>query len=519
MNSSTLVLNGQNLTIQDLVSFINNPDAKVALGGNTKEAIKRSERFLQTETKSKVTYGANTGFGPMASYILSPIQLEALQVNLVRSHAVGLGDPIPEEYVLAAMVTRLNMLVRGLSGVSLSLVEQVQKFINHRIIPVVPEHGAVGTSGDLIQLAHIALAYIGEGTVFYQGEIHPTSEILKKLKLSPYKLKAKEGLALINGTACMSGIFALLCAEASHLLNLSIHTAAIAAEIVNGFTDSFSSQLQSFRPHPGQVKVAELMRKIVQGSKRLRDRKKFQGEKVLAEEIYIIPEAVQEVYSLRCVPQILGPIWETLEEAKRTTQIELNGISDNPIVDTKSQTFWHGGNFHGEYIAARADQLKAQLIKLVMLSERRINFFLNPNQRHGLPPFLNSLTPGLTLGLQGLQFVATSTVSDCQSLAYPHAIHSITTNGDNQDVVSMGTDAALFLSHVVENAYIVLAIELVTLTQGMDLTRMHSSFSPQAQKLYKQVRSIVPKIHEDRHLTPELTQLVQTLKTNKEILK
>ncbi|TSC82107.1 MAG: histidine ammonia-lyase [Parcubacteria group bacterium Gr01-1014_20] len=509
MEQQKLVLDGKSLKIKDLNWFTQNPEAKVEIGDAAKEVVLKCHAFLNSEleTNNKIVYGINTGFGPMASHIISKNDLIELQENLVRSHACGIGSPIPEKYVLSSMVVRLNTLVKGYSGVSWDLVELFKNIINHRILPIVPEHGAVGTSGDLTQLAHIALVLIGEGKVSYQGKTRPTPEVFKEVGLTPIKLKPKEGLALINGTSVMSGITALICAETDQLLSTSIRTGALALELVHGFLDSISEKLHELRPHEGQVFVAGKMREILASSKLMRDRKILREMIKEENDVYKIPSDVQEVYSLRCLPQILGPIWEALKQTESTVEIEINSVTDNPLVDWENSKFIHGGNFHGDYVASAVDGLKASLVKLTILLERQINFFLNDKVNRSFPPFLNLKKPGLTLGLQGLQFVATSTTAQSQSLAFPHSIHSISTNSDNQDVVSMGTDAALFAAKVLENAYVVLTIELVTLAQAVDCHEEKEKLSNESSKLYDLVRSVSGAVNDDRPLTEELKEL------------
>lgn len=510
---TTIPINGTNLTINDLDEILTDPTCIIQITPDAKHAVDLSKQFIDQQAHGKIIYGINTGFGPMASHIISSHQQLELQLNLIRSHAVGAGDPIKSDYVLAAMIVRLNTLLRGYSGVSLELVERLQLFINHRILPVIPEHGAVGTSGDLVQLAHIALAVIGEGEVFYNNQRRQTNEVLTELGIPlTYELKPKEGLALINGTAVMTGIAATLCVDAKQLLDHAIKNGAFALEIVHAYDDGISEQLHDLRPHAGQKEVASKIRGLLKDSGLLISRSGLHDAVKAQDDVLELPQAIQEVYSLRCIPQILGPIYETLAKVTTTVEIEINAVTDNPIVDRESGDFIHGGNFHGDYIASAVDQLKAAFIKLTMLSERRVNFFLNKNVNKFFPPFLNLKKPGLTLGLQGMQFVATSTTAQSQSLAYPHHLHSIPTNGDNQDVVSMGTDAALLTAKVIENAYIVLAIERITLAQAADFTQETEKLSRSTRAEYSAVRDIFPAVIEDRAFSPEINNVVRLLK-------
>lgn len=508
MATRRIILTGENLTVDDINAFLADPEISIDIADQAFTKIERSKAFVDSSLDKKVIYGINTGFGPMASYIIGATELEELQYNLIRSHAVGIGRPIHEKYVLAAMIVRLNTLIKGYSGISRALAERLLIMINKRIIPIIPEHGAVGTSGDLVQLAHIALALIGEGEVLFEGKREKSAEVFKRLGIGTYKLQPKEGLALINGTSVMTGISAVLCREAEQLVTLAIKNGAFALELVHGFNDAISEKLHDLRPHTGQVAVAKLMRDILRSSKLLRDRHEFQEKFEVNHTVYQIPEEVQQVYSIRCIPQVLGPVFDTLNRVKHDVEIEMNAVTDNPIVDVERKSFLHGGNFHGDYIAVAIDQLKAGIAKLTMLAERRTNFFLNDKINKTYPPFMNLKKPGLTLGLQGLQFVATSTTAQNQTLAYPHNVHSISTNGDNQDIVSMGTDAALMAAKVIDNAFIVLAIEMITLAQTVDFMKIHDDLATTSRSLYDAVREQMPTVMEDRVLIEELPRVV-----------
>lgn len=506
-------LTGEQLTITEIRDFVADSTLKVEIPQTVFKKLDEVRKFLEGEMGKRMIYGVNTGFGPMASHSISIKNLTQLQENLILSHATGMGTPIPDDYVLAAMLVRLNTLAKGYSGVSSELVHHLAEIINARIIPIVPEHGAVGTSGDLVQLAHIALALLGKGKVKYEGKVMHAADALKKIGLRPYVLKPKEGLSLINGTSVMSGISALLCVEARQLVALALRNGALALELVNAHGDGFSAKLQEVRPHPHQILAAKILRDLTADSKLITDRDGLLHTEKEGKDAHEISESVQEVYSLRCIPQILAPILETLEKFEKCISIEINSATDNPIVDMEGKQFLHGGNFHGDHVAVTVDQLKACLVKLTMLAERRTNFFLNTKTNGFLPPFLNGKTPGLTLGLQGLQFVATSTTAQSQSLAFPHNVHSIPTNGDNQDIVSMGTDATLLAAKVIENAYIVLAIELIALAQAVDIRSVQKLLSTESRALYKAFRDAFPTIIEDRDLTTDLPRVLELLRT------
>lgn len=514
MPQTQLVINGHSLSVEDVINVCNRPELQVEISEECLKLLGTNHKMLTSVLTDQLVYGANTGFGPMADRILPEKDLVKLQYNLVRSHACGLGEPLPKEYVLSAMLVRLNTLACGNSAVSSDLVQLLATAINKRFIPVVYEHGAVGTSGDLVQLAHIALGLIGEGLVYTESGLKPAKTVMLELGMEPYRLKPKEGLALINGTAQMSGIACHIVAHAEKLLNLSEQCACLSMEVVGAFSDCLDERLHELRPHLGQKEVAKRMRDLLVDTSLLRNREqtKYSADST---EIMQLSEVIQQVYSLRCVPQILGPLWESLESTKSVLNIELNSVTDNPAFDYKTNIFLHGGNFHGEYIAVNMDQLKIPLIKMSMLSERRVNFFLNTNANKTFPPFLNLKTPGLTLALQGLQFVATSTVANSQTYAFPHTVHSIPTNGDNQDLVSMGTDSTLLAMRVIDNAYILSAIEMVVLSQAVESANCFEKLSSSSRQFLEKIRAFVKVLHEDRSLQPEITALFDHLKNVK----
>ena len=315
----------------------------------------------------------------------------------------------------------------------------------------------------------------------------------------------------------MSGIAALMCSDMERLLSLATRMGAWAFELVSGFDDGLAQRFHALRPHPGQMAVAQALRELTINSQMTRRREAFQAEHRLTHETYRIDEDVQEIYSLRCIPQIIGPMLDVFKQAYSIVETEINAVTDNPVVDVEHNQFWHGGHFHGEYIAMVADQLRASIAKLMMLAERRISFFLNERRTRGLPPFLNMRTPGLTLALQGLQFVATSTTAHGQTLAYPHRLHSISTNADNQDVVSMGSDSALLTMKVIEDAFIVLAIEAITLAQATDVMRIQDRLSPAAQRLYGSLREQISPVVEDRVLVDDLARVIAWARKDQQI--
>jgi len=480
---------------------------KVNLSEKSINKIEKTFNFLNDFLEGKVIYGINTGLGPMAQYKVSSDKTEELQKNLIRSHSNGSGDSIQSIYVKAIMLSRLISLSKGYSGIHLSAVELLADMINLEICPVIFEHGGVGASGDLVQLAHLALSMLGEGKVSYQNEIQNSKNVLAQLNLEPLVPYIREGLALINGTSAMSGIGMVNLFHARNLLDWSIVASAMINEIVESYNDHFSTELNKLKHHKGQIKVAKIIRKILKGSKLVRNRADHFYNNGHNGDSRMFRERVQEYYSIRCIPQILGPVSDTIEFAEEILIDEVNSVNDNPIIDMASNNVFHGGNFHGDYVSLEMDKLKIAITKLSMLTERQLNFLMNDKINGKLPPFLNLGTLGLNFGLQGMQFTAVSTVAENQTLSFPMYIHSIPNNNDNQDVVSMGTNSALLTKRVIENSFQVMAIEMIALAQAIDFLGITEKLSPFSQGIYSQIRGIVPKFEDDKPRYEEIDAL------------
>ena len=474
--------------------------------------VKRSFNFLNEFSKNKVIYGVNTGFGPMAQYRIKDEDRLQLQYNLIRSHSSGTGKPIEPQAVKAAILARLNTLSLGYSGVHPSLIHLMKELINRDITPLIFEHGGVGASGDLVQLAHLALVLIGEGEVFYKGERKLTKDVFAIEGLEPIQVEIREGLALMNGTSVMTGIGVVNVHKANKLVNLSLKLSCAINEIVRAYDDHLSAELNNTKLHKGQREIAERMRTNLSDSKLIRKREDhlYTGEN----KENVFSEKVQEYYSLRCVPQILGPIQETVDNVADILEKEFNSANDNPIIDVANRHVYHGGNFHGDYISLEMDKLKIAITKLTMLSERQLNYLLNSKINEILPPFVNLGTLGFNFGMQGVQFTATSTTAENQMLSNPMYIHSIPNNNDNQDIVSMGTNAALITSKVIENAFEVLSIELITIVQAIDFLEQKNEVSSTTKKMYDDVRAIIPTFREDQVMYPFIQKVKEYLINN-----
>ena len=479
------------------------------------DLVDTSHEFLKKFSKDKIIYGINTGFGPMAQYKIDANDQIQLQYNLVRSHASGQGNFLPEQDIRAVMLCRINTLSLGHSGVSRGVVTQLESYIQNNICPLIPEHGSVGASGDLVQLAHLALGLIGEGRCYYKGEIREVKDVLAQLELKPLELQLRDGLALINGTSCMTGIGMINIMHAQNLLNWSTVVGAIINELVEAYDDSFSEELNRVKKHKGQNKVAAAMRTCLSDSKRIRKREEHLFESSKHQDVIPIKEKVQEYYSFRCIPQVLGPISDEIENARRILEEEISSANDNPIIDLEKQSVYHGGNFHGDYVAYEMDKLKIGITKLSMLCERQLNYLLNDKLNDRFPPFLNLGKLGFNFGVQGIQFTATSTTAENQTLSFPMSIHSISNNNDNQDIVSMGTNAANMCRRVIENSYQVLAIESLAIAQAIDYIDTEATLSDNTKKFHKMVRKFVKPLKDDRFMADEITALTNHLKQQK----
>lgn len=486
-------------------------EKKIHISSETKTQVQQSFNFLKKFSSDKIIYGINTGFGPMAQYRIDDDSLNQLQYNIIRSHSTGAGTAISPIYVKAAMIVRLNNLLQAKSGIHIELANLLAEFINRDICPFVPEHGSVGASGDLVQLAHIALALIGEGEVFYKGALRNASEVMYENKLEPLKIHIREGLAVTNGTSVMTGIGIVNLIYAKRLLQWAIIASVMINEVVSSYDDFMSEELNNAKHHEGQKAIAKIMREWSEGSQCLLKRENYlygcqSNEKILKHKI-------QPFYSLRCVPQILGPIWDSIKYTEEVLINELNSACDNPIVDADSQNVFHGGNFHGDYISFEMDKLKIAITKLSILSERQLNYLFHDKINEILPPFCNLGILGLNYGLQASQFTATSTTAENQTLSNPMYIHSIPNNNDNQDIVSMGTNSALLAKRVIDNAYQVISILFMGLVQAIDYLEISAKMSPNTQNTYKEIRNIFPKFTDDKPKYKEIEQIIKFLKT------
>ena len=476
------------------------------------EQVERCYQFLKEFHKDKVIYGINTGFGPMAQWRVDEQYLKDLQYNIIRSHSTGAGKPLGDASVKAAMVARVGTFLQGKSGIHPDVIKLLVEFINRGILPYIPRHGSVGASGDLVQLAHMALALIGEGEVHYKGEWRPAADVLAECGLKPMEIHIREGLSAVNGTSVMTGVSLVNQFQATRLLDWATLAAVWMNEIAGSYDDFMAEPLNECRRQKGQQVIAKRLRELAATSRCFskRELELYTGE----QKVTVFEKKVQAYYSLRCTPQILGPIYDTFANAQDVLENEFNSACDNPIVDPDTQYVYHGGNFHGDYVSLEEDKVKIALVRLTMLTERQLNYLFHDRINGILPPFLNKGVLGLNYGMQACQFTATSTTAESQTLAMPNYVHSIPNNNDNQDIVSMGTNSALLCRQVVENAYQVMAIHFIALAQATDCLGIKADLCDTSRAVYEQIRTIQPEILEDTPFYKEIARVITYLKRN-----
>lgn len=477
------------------------------------DCVERSYKFLRDFVADKVIYGINTGFGPMAQWRVSDNHLKELQYNIIRSHATGAGEPLSDVEVKSAMLARIGTFLQARSGIHPSVIELLCNFVNRGLYPFIPQHGSVGASGDLVQLAHIALCLIGEGKVHYNGQWIPTTEAMKAEGLQPMEIYIREGLSVTNGTSVMTGIAIVNQYYAENLLKYATIAGAWINEIADSFDDYMSDEENRCRRQKGQQIIARWLREVSNGSNHLQKREHELYNPEKNREDYF-EHKVQAYYSLRCIPQIYGPIHDTLANCRNVLENEINSACDNPIVDYTAKNIFHGGNFHGDYISLEEDKVKIAMVRLTMTAERQLNYLFHDRINGILPPFLNLGTLGLNYGMQACQFTATSTTAECQTLAMPNYVHSIPNNNDNQDIVSMGTNSALICRRVIDNSYQVMSILYIALAQATDCLGLSGKLSPKTRQQYDAIRAICPKFVEDTPFYDEIAQTENYLRNN-----
>ena len=498
--AKTYELTGTNLTIPDLAAIAKARPGQVRLRIN-EESLRRMyasrEVILNIVKKGKPVYGINTGFGALASRQIATEDLEQLQYNLIRSHCTGVGRPFSREVTRAIMLSRANCLIQGFSGVTPETIILLLEFINHGINPVIPEKGSVGASGDLAPLSHIALALIGEGDVEYQGKIMRSDFAIHQIGLTPAKLGPKDGLALINGTSVMLALGSLALVEAKRIVKQADVIACMTLDAVRGTATAFDERISFLKPQPGQVDVSRNLLKIVSGS----------------EIIYSHPEdgKVQDPYSLRCIPQVHGACRQTIRHAEEVLSIELNSVTDNPLVFPETGDVISGGNFHGEALALCMDYLAMGLSEICNIAERRVEKMMNPSFSD-LPAFLVK-DSGLNSGLMIAHVTMAALASENKYLCHPASVDSIPTSTDKEDHVSMGDTSGRKLHEVIENVQHGLAIELLCNTQGLEFLRPLKT-SPALERVHALVRKHVQPITQDRTFHQDIANINRLIKSD-----
>lgn len=484
-------LTGNTLTINQIKEILYG-NKKVSIAKESIDKVNASrEAVNKILARNESVYGINTGFGKFSNVKIAEENVAQLQLNLIRSHACGVGEPFPSVVAKAMMVLRLNALVKGYSGVRIEVIDLLMTMINRNIIPVIPQQGSLGASGDLAPLAHLALVLIGEGKVFDEsGRSVDAMELFKRHHIEPITLQAKEGLALINGTQTMTAMGVMNYIQAEQLALDSEWIASMTFEALEGVIDAFFKETHEVRGYPQQIAVAERMLYWLDGSK-LTTR---QGEK-----------RVQDAYSLRCIPQVHGASWQVLDYVKEKLEIEMNAATDNPLIFDDGETVISGGNFHGQPIAFAMDFLKVAVAELANISERRIERLVNTQLNEDLPAFL-SPEPGLQSGAMIMQYVAASLVSENKTLAHPASVDSIPSSANQEDHVSMGTIGARHAATIIENSRKVTAIEAICAMQALEYKGVEKA-SFNIQQKWALVNKIVPSINEDRAFHNDIEHL------------
>jgi histidine ammonia-lyase len=486
MNQLTLTSRG--LVLKDVVEVALNfttLELSTEVLNKVREARSTVEKAI---SKGKVIYGINTGFGALSDKIISRMDLEKLQRNLILSHSAGVGEPLDTETVRTLMLLRANTLARGYSGISPETLELLVKMLNERIHPIVPGKGSVGASGDLAPLAHVALALIGEGKVQFRGKIMRSEEALTAVNLKPAKLGPKEGLALINGAQLITAIGALTVYDSDNLLKASQIATALSLEALNGRVDPFDKRIHMVRPHKGQIDVAGNILKIVKGSRITSD---------------LTIKRVQDAYSLRCSPQVIGASKDAIEYARRVVEVEINSATDNPLIFADDDEILSGGNFHGQPVAMAMDLLAIALCNIGNICERRVARLTDEKLSGGLPAFLvkKQGEEGVSSGFMIAQCTAASLTAENRCLCNPSSVNSIPTSANQEDHVSMGLTAASKAKQILRNTEYIVAIELLCAAQGLEF-RVAEKSGEGTLEAYRTIRKVAPSLDRDAELAP-----------------
>jgi histidine ammonia-lyase len=492
-----LQLNGQQLTLQQIVDVAEGRE-QVVLAGEARLRVERARQVVQNIVdEGRTVYGVNTGFGKLSDVSIDRSDLVQLQLNLVRSHSCGLGEPLSEAEARVMLLLRANVLAAGFSGARPLVIETLIAMLEKGVTPVIPEKGSVGASGDLAPLAHLALAAIGEGEVFYRGERLAASEALERAGIPPLQLEVKEGLALLNGTQALAAVGALALHRAETLARVADIAGAMTLEALRGTPVAFDERIHLARPHAGQMEVAAHLRELLMESE------------IRVSHLENDPR-VQDAYSLRCMPQVHGAVRGALRHARETVEIETGSATDNPLVFADSHEVLSGGNFHGAPLALAFDYAALALTDLISITERRIDRLLNPDANEGLPAFLTS-KPGTSSGFMMAQVTAAALLAESRVLAHPASIDNVPTDGGKEDHVSMGMTAATKLRAIVENAEYAVAIELLAAAEGLEY-RLPLKPGRGVRRAFEIVRAHAPRLEQDRPLSPDIQRIAKAIR-------
>src|SRR5437588_11166057 len=490
-------LNGEQISLVQLAAVASGREA-VHITDLARPRILASRKLIeQIIERDAVVYGVNTGFGKLAEVRIGRHELRQLQLNLVRSHACGIGNRLSEPEVRAMMLLRASVLALGLSGVRCEVIELLCEMLNRRIYPVVPEKGSVGASGDLAPLSHLALALVGEGEALFEGRRMSSAEALRRARLTPVQLEAKEGLALLNGTQAMHAVGGLALLRAQRLARVADVSGAMTLEALRGTPAAFDSRLQDARRHPGQKAVAKHLLSLMEGSE------------IRQSHLEDDPR-VQDAYSLRCMPQVHGAVRGVLGHCEDVLLIESASATDNPLVFAESGEVISGGNFHGVPLAFGLDYAAIAIADLMSMSERRTDRLVNPDKNEGLPAFL-ARQPGVESGFMTAHVAAASLVNEARVLAHPASVDNITTSGGKEDHVSMGMTSALKLRAIVDLAESLLAIELLAAAEALE-NRRPLKAGKGVESGHAIVRQVAPALTNDRSLSGDIARVAEKIR-------
>ncbi len=512
-SNASVEIDGEKLDIESLRRIAEKGESVTLRQSVLERVDENRKRFEETIHRGEPVYGVTTGYGEMTYMLVGTAREVELQTNLVRSHSAGVGPLFAEDEARAIVAARLNALAKGYSAVRRDLLQSIARYLNLGITPAIPEIGSLGASGDLGPLSHIASALIGEGYVLRDGRRAETAPVLREYGVEPLRLRFKEGLSLINGTSAMTGVGSLVLGRALTQVRQAEIVTALVVETLRGSTGPFQAEGHDLaRPHRGQIDNAVNLRALLAGSRLAfahADLQRQAREQALAEDVSRTDVWIQKAYTLRAIPQVVGAVRDTLYHARRTVETELNSANDNPLLFEGGDVF-HGANFHGQPVAFVLDFTTVALTQLGVFSERRINRLLN-RYLSGLPEFLvASGEPGLHSGFAGAQYPATALVAENRTIG-PASTQSVPSNGDNQDVVSMGLIAARNARRVLSNNNYILAVEYLAAAQAVDVSGRHDGLSPAGRATYETVRSLAAPLERDRYMADDIERVATAL--------